>query len=271
MDLEVASDHDFEEQASALERLTIDLERLGLPTTVFSTANAAARFGKPLIRLARAGHEVGCHGLTHAPTENYRVLPPQEARTMIGEATESLRVSVSETPTSFRGPYMSTSVAAQRALLDRGYLFDFSVCAQRVDVLTARGASLGWLRAPRCPYHPSTSSPYVRGALPLWVVPLRSFGAPFISALLYLGGLSLARRFFDALLAESRQSGAPIVYIFHSYEFSSRREGNPNAGPIYHRLYLNDRSERYRRNLALFEYMMRPGEVRPITARELRL
>ena len=41
MDLEVARDHDLPSQAKVLERLHADLERIGLPITVFTTGEAA--------------------------------------------------------------------------------------------------------------------------------------------------------------------------------------------------------------------------------------
>lgn len=271
MDLEIAFDHNFEEQKIALQRLRVDLARLGLPITIFTTSNAAKAFTNPLSELARDGHEIGCHGLTHALSENYRLLSFDKAHEFIGQATSELKSTLGIMPTSFRGPYMSTSASTQRVLIDQGYVYDFSVCSQRMDLLTARGGTLGWLRAPRSPYHPAIGSPYKIGELPLWVVPLRSFGIPFISALLYLGGLSKARWFFDALLIESQVSSAPIVYLFHSYEFARKCEESPSAAPIYHSLYLQDREERYRRNLAFLEYMLRSGPVRAITANDLRL
>ena len=103
----------------------------------------------------------------------------------------------------------------------------------------------------------------------MWVVPMRCFGAPFVSALTYLAGVTFAKRFFSALLSESRRTAAPIVYLFHSYEFTRRIEGNPNHGPAYHRLYLGNRDERYHRNLRLLEHMARSDEVRPVRAGDL--
>ena len=62
MDLEVAADHDLAEQSAILERLRVDLGRLALPITIFTTANAAVTFEGPLRALARAGHEVAFMG-----------------------------------------------------------------------------------------------------------------------------------------------------------------------------------------------------------------
>jgi hypothetical protein len=269
MDLEIASDHDLEEQSAILERLLMDLDRLALPITIFVTADAGMQFKRPLRALARAGHEVGCHGLTHALSENYRTMAETAVDSAISAATLKIGDVVGSPPRAFRGPFMTTSSATQRVLTDKGYLSDFSVCAQRVDLLTARGRTQGWLTAPRTLYHPSAGSPYRRGLLPLWVVPMRCIGAPFMSALVYLVGVTFAVRFFEALLSESRRTGAPIVYLFHSYEFTRRTEGNPNHGPWYHRLYLNDREERYRRNLSLLETMVRSADVRPSRAGDL--
>jgi hypothetical protein len=269
MDLEVAADHDLAEQAAILERLRVDLRRLALPITIFATADAAVKFEGPLRALVRAGHEVACHGLTRARAEDYRVMTESTARVVIGSATRQLFEIVGREPRAFRGPFMLTSRATQRALLANGYISDFSVCAQRLDLVTARGGTCGWLTAPRFPYHPSARSPYRIGSMPLWVVPMRCLGAPFVSALLYLGGVAVVTRFFETLLSESRRTTAPIVYLFHSYEFTKRVAGNPNHGPFYHRFYLKDRDERYQRNLAVLEHMVRCDEVRPLLASEL--
>jgi len=269
MDLEVATDHDLAEQSAILERLQVDLDRLALPITIFATANAGMNFERPLRALARAGHEVGCHGLTHARSENYLTMNESEVSAAIRTATQQLGDVVGCQPRAFRGPFMSTSSSTQRALVENDYHSDFSVCAQRMDLVTARGGTRGWLTAPRSPYHPSARSPYRPGSMPIWVVPMRCFGAPFVSALIYLAGVAFATRFFEALLSESRRTAAPIIYLFHSYEFTRRVEGNPNHGPFYHRLYLSDRDERYRRNLCVLEHMVHSAEVRPALAGDL--
>ena len=269
MDLEVARDHDLESQAKVLERLHADLERIGLPITVFTTGEAARVFPLQLAKLHAAGHEVGCHGRDHAPDEDYARMPEAEARQALTRATEEIRRVVDTRPRAFRGPYMATSAATQRVLLELGYAADFSPCPQRLDFFRTRGGTARWLTAPRGPYHPASDSPFRRGTSPLLVVPLSCMGVPFLSGLLYLAGVPAVRGLFRALCAEARRTGRPIVYLFHSYEFCPRADERPDARPWLQRRYATDREGRYRRNLELLRAMLAEPDVEPLVAESL--
>jgi len=274
MDLEIARDHDLDEQREVLERLYCDLEKLGARTTVFTTAEAA-RFYAPEVRnLAARGLEIACHGLDHAVSENYRRMSPEQSRANIQKATQEILRVVGSSPRCFRGPRMTTSVWAQKALLEYGYLADFSVCSRRIDVFTARGGDLQWLFAPRLPYSPSPRSPYRRGNLPLLVVPLSCLGAPFLSGILYTLGLGTMKTLFRTLLREARRRKKPIVYLFHSYEFAHRLlkpsgyrtgPGRPHTGRFLHSLYMKDRNRRYERTMEFFEYMLSQVDIVSMT------
>lgn len=271
LDLEVAPDHDLEAQAEVLRRLRADCA--DLPLTIFATADAAARFETNVVDLVRSGHEVGCHGEDHSKQENYRLLSPPAAQAYLQRATVGLTRVLrghQDALVAFRGPCWTTSRATQRSLVELGYRGDFSVCAQRLDFLTCSGGHLGWLTAPRRAYRPSVRSPYRRGrrdAHPLWVVPMVTHGAPFMSGMLYLLGLPAMKAMFAALLAEARRTGAPIVYLFHSYEFAPWRRGASGAGQSrWHRLYARDRAWRYTANLALLRHLAQHPLTMPITA-----
>ncbi len=270
-DVEIASDHDLEEQGRILEELRADLGALGLPITLFATSEAAERYAGPLRRLQAAGHEVACHGVSHAPGEDYSRMPPEAARSHVAEATRRIAAVTGCAPRCFRGPRMTSSAAAQQALVEAGYIADFSVCSQRMDLLNSRGARLGWLVAPRRPYRPAADSPFRRGDVPLHVVPLSCAGVPFVSGLLYLAGLPAIKALFRLFLAEARRTGMPIVYLFHPYEFCARRraeDGTPQTqGPKWlHHLYRRDRRRRYADTLTLFRYMLAPADVQTLTA-----
>ncbi|MDJ0719291.1 MAG: polysaccharide deacetylase family protein [Prochloraceae cyanobacterium] len=262
VDVEVASDHDLDEQAQILDQLRCSLNNL--PITWFCTAVAAEQFSAPLRRLILAGHEIGCHGVDHSPEDDYRRMSPEGAEAALGEATHRIARVVGLRPRCFRGPRMTTSRYTQAALVTHGYHADFSVCAQRADFFISGGAELFWLFAPRGAYHPSKNSPFQRGELPLFVVNLSSLGVPFLSGVLYLGGLRLMQAFFLALLAEARRRRGAIVYLFHSYEFTSLT--HLGRQPWHQRLYLSDRPRRYEMNLALLNYMSTYPGVQPMTA-----
>jgi hypothetical protein len=278
MDLEIARDHDRAEQHVALHRLDRSCAALGLPMTVFCTADAADEFTGEVKDLARAGHEIGSHGVTHGKEERFHALPGAIVDHLICEGTRRLERHTRMRPICFRGPGMSTSAATQRALVRHGYGADFSVCPQRLDFLHSRGGTPWWLTSPRRPYRPSPASPYREGTLPLRVVPLSSVGLPFISGVLYLLGLQFMKAFFDVLLREARSRNTAIVYLFHSYEFAARRPaadpawveaGPPVPSPRLHRLYEQDRERRYSANLALLTHMVRHTQVAPMTGAHL--
>lgn len=262
VDVEIATDHNMTQQTKILDKLNTDLK--SLPMTWFCTAVAAEEFSSPLKRLQEAGHEIGCHGLDHSKDDNYQRMSEDRANMAISEATDRITKAIGKRPRCFRGPRMTTSKQTQSALLTYGYQGDFSVCAQRIDLLTCGGANMLWLFAPRGAYHPSEKNPFYRGKMPLSVVNLSCLGVPFLSGILYLGGLRFMQRFFDALLVEARHTGNPIVYLFHSYEFAELT--HPGGQPIHQRAYINDRNRRYEMNLELLQYMCRLPEVQPMTA-----
>jgi hypothetical protein len=161
---------------------------------------------------------------------------------------------------------MTTSAATQRALVEAGYVSDYSVCPQRIDFWRSGARMFETARAPRSPFHPAVHSAYARGDSPILVVPLSGLGIPFVSGALYLLGLSVMRVVFDLLLAEARVTGKPIVYLLHSYEFARFLESRNDRRPAHQRLYLRDPEVRYRRNLDLFSYMVSRPDVAAKTA-----
>ena len=266
MDLELAPDHHLEEQRRALDLLRRDLSLLKLPLTIFATARAVEAFPIETRRLSESGHEVGCHGLSHDDAENFQRMPESEVRGVLRGATSILQKTIGTSPRAFRGPRMCTSVVTQRVLVEEGYKSDFSVCPQRLDAFTCQGANLGWLAAPRNAYRPSATSPYRRGGLPIVVVPLSGCGLPFVSGLVYLLGLSCAKLCFRILLAEARRTGAPIVYLFHSYEFARFLGPCGDNRPPHQRWYTAHPGKRYALNHALFRFMLTHDDVTPTTA-----
>jgi hypothetical protein len=270
-DVEIAPDHDLEGQRATLDALRLDLRRIELPITAFCTSDAAERFAPEVRRLQGEGHELACHGLSHAADEDFSRMSSSTVRAVLSAATRRLESVTAQSPRCFRGPFMASSTTTQRVLVENGYIADFSVCSQRVDIAGCRGGRRGWLLAPRQPYFPSERSPFRRGRVPIRVVPLSALGLPFLSGILYLGGLRFMRAFFQILLHEARCTGKPIVYLFHPYEFSEKRarlDRSEHAAPSkwIHRFYTRDRHRRYEDNLDLLLFMRSQNGVRPITA-----
>ena len=269
LDLELAHDHDLDEQREVLTMLRADLAALEARVTAFTTAEAAELFSTELREWVRQGHEIGCHGLDHSPEEDYRGASLATARDWIGEASERIERALGPgtRPRCFRGPRMETSSATQQALLAEGYIADFSVCPGRFDAFACRSFAPGWLLAPRTPYRPTWDSPFRPGRFPLWVVPTTALGAPLSSGWLYLSGTPLFAAFAGLLAREARMRGGALVYFFHSYEFA-RRVARRDERPLHQRLYPRDPHRRYRANLELFASWLAQPDVEAMTASE---
>ena len=259
-DLEIAYDHDIEGQSSVLRRLLIDFESMKIPCVFFSTLDALRMFKKELSDTEPDLIEIGCHGIKHTDDENYKILN----RLTVAENISLFDgFAVSEffrKPICFRGPFMSTSSITQEVLVESGYKADFSVCSQRIDFFYSKGGDIRWLTAPRNTYKASRNNPYSRGGSGIIVVPLSCMLLPFNSGIMYLFGLAFMKSFFDFLMRESVQNGKPIVYQFHSYEFSGFTGTSTSGLPMLQKKYLSDREERYRMNLELIKYMLSYGK-----------
>jgi len=274
-DLEIANDYDFDGQRKALKILGDDLMKENMIFTVFTTADAAQLFGIELRELQQRGIEIGCHGLAHRPEENYRHLKREVASKYIKEATRQIKEIVGESPVSFRGPRMSTSSVLQKILVEEGYTAESSVCPQRLDFMNSKGGDIRWLTAPRMPYHPSEENPYKKGNTNLLEIPLSSFLLPFISGVLYITGLRFMKVLFNLFYRESKQTGKPVVYLFHTYEFSEYTSGGKNSRTgsersrySLHNFYSKKSRDRYRANIELIQYMKSFNDVEFFTCRE---
>lgn len=268
MDVEIALDHELPAQAAAIDGLRSALREMGVPVTAFATSDAAQCFAPQVQGLLADGHEVACHGLSHDETEDFSRMSPAAIRWTLATATRRITAVTGRVPRCFRGPRMTSSAATQQALVEMGYVADFSVCSQRIDLLNSRGGNLGWLSAPRRPYFPAAHSAYRRGSVPIRVVPLSCVGVPFLSGMLYTAGLPAMRALFRVLLAEGRRTGKPVVYLFHTYEFSPRTARGGARSKLLHRLYRGDRTRRRDDTLALLRYMLSHASVRPMTGSE---
>ena len=278
MDLEIAYDHDITEQKMILNKLCKDLDMLGISMTVFATSESADIFPEQIKMIHNSNHEIGCHGLNHFREENYKKISEEKIIENIILSSNNIEDKIQIAPVCFRGPGMTTSLTTQKVLMKNGYIADFSVCSQRIDIFNSIGCDIGWLFAPRLPYKSSDKSPYKKGNAPIWNIPLSCIGIPFISGILYLFGLSFMKFFFRLLLNESLKTKKPIVYIFHSYEFTNyifsteinRKLEHPerNKQPLIHKLYLKDPVKRYNINLDLLKYMLSFDSIIPVTGKD---
>ncbi len=213
-----------EDKIRSLEIATGLCGEFGIPTTFFVTANAEQATPDSLARIQAAGHEIGCHGLTHGDEENYDQMSETMQRNYIEEATGKLEKLAGNPVRVFRSPRVKTSACTLKLLAEQGYWADSSVCSQRIDFVSSNLINPGWIFAPRGPYRPHSNNAFRKGNLPIWEVPVSALIVPFISASLNILGLSATKAFFKVLYAEARRTGRPIVYLAHPAEFTSGRQ-----------------------------------------------
>ncbi|MCU0371862.1 MAG: polysaccharide deacetylase family protein [Ignavibacteria bacterium] len=275
MDLEIAHDHNIFDQKYILAKLKTDFYSGKIPLTIFSTLEALEFFNEELRDFSKEGYELGCHGINHNISENYKIMSATDILQNIKVFNDRYSLLFNKYPGCFRGPFMSTSSSLQKVLIEFGYKADFSVCSQRFDFFISKGGDIRWLTAPRLPYRPDMHNPYKKGTMPLWVIPLSSALFPFISGTMYILGINFMKTFFRVLLSESIRTSKPIVYMFHSYEFAEYK-GNlmtdnkkskvrKDSLPIHQKLYIKDKFKRYNINYEFIKYMLSFDFVKPLT------
>ena len=141
----------------------------GVRATYFTTGEVAERYPSAVSALLDAGHELGCHGVTHTAFDR---MDERTARWEIEHSSRTLRDFASVT--SFRAPYLRFPEAYVPLLAEHGFTLDSSLAkykrsyhaARRVTALTRIPASMtsSVLRLPRFvrdPWLASLSDPVV--------------------------------------------------------------------------------------------------------------
>lgn len=104
-----------------------------ITATFFTTGEVARRYPGVVRRLVEAGHELGCHGMSHQPFDR---MSRADARSEITESAAILREFAPVT--SFRAPYLRFPVEFLDLLVDAGMLVDSSTAKYK---RTPRGPS----------------------------------------------------------------------------------------------------------------------------------
>ena len=212
------TNYPLEEIRRALYEVLKEQARISSTATLFFPAEAARLLKAEVRELASAGHEIGCHGLTHRSGELYDRLGADDQMDRLRRATAELEDVVGGPVRAFRAPAFRISAATFRALDELGYDADLSINSQRLGLLSSDPWNFAWLIAPRTPYHPDGYSTWRSGRLRLWEIPLSCFILPFMSKTLMIFGLAMMHWFFRGLLAESSVTRKPIVFMTHPEE-----------------------------------------------------
>lgn len=97
------------------------LGELAVPATFFTTGEVARRYPDAVRRVLDAGHELGCHGMTHT---SFARMDAAAAREEIERSASILRDFAPVT--SFRAPYLQFPGEYVRLLEDAGFQVDSS-------------------------------------------------------------------------------------------------------------------------------------------------
>jgi len=278
-DVDYSKHHAQDDKCRAFDRLIEATGHLGIKTTFFFVAREAEQVPQYPKALAEAGHDVGCHGLTHGDEEEYDSMPVAKQKEYLRQATDIISGLSGQKTVSFRAPRVKISATTYGVLAEEGFIVDSSVCSQRFDLVSSNLFHSGWLTAPRMPYHPSKDSAFRRGDLDILVVPVSAMAAPFISSATYVLGPGIMKMFYRILLAESRRTGKPIVYLYHPYEFAAEIPGAKDYGRnvrvhgfrFRRHLYRGTPDERFDWTVQMLEYMASFDDVEFMTMRQYAL
>ena len=96
--------------------------RSGVRATYFTTGEVAARYPDAVRALVTAGHELGCHGVTHTA---FDTLDERTARWEIEQSARLLRTFAPVS--SFRAPYLRFPEPYVRLLVSASFPLDSSL------------------------------------------------------------------------------------------------------------------------------------------------
>ena len=235
-----------------------------------------------LRRLVGEGHQLACHGLLHRSPEDFSAAPLETQIAYIRRATDLLEQAAQTPVTAFRGPGFCVSPSTLLALEHCGYRADLSVNPQRLGPLSTQVGNVGWLTAPRRPYHPRRTNPYRPGDLALWEIPTTACILPFTSMVYQYLGLGFTRWFSRGLFAEARIRRTPLVYMGHPEEFFPSRTVHPRLRLKWHLFYprkgsgfrarhlLQERDEHriYQRNREMIRFLCAQEDFQFLTVNE---
>jgi peptidoglycan-N-acetylglucosamine deacetylase len=186
--------------------------------------------------VAREGHELANHTLTHA--QGFRLLSPVQKEAEIAGMEELCEQVIGERPVGFRSPGWNIGDDALPILQRRGYLYDSSVFPTVLmpllkflhwKTMSSRAAAdrttLGpawYMAAPVVPYRTSDKTLGRRGKggiveFPITVTP--AVRLPFFATFLAATGLEVFRQSYRML----RALGRPIQFMFHLSDFVDYR------------------------------------------------
>lgn len=199
--------------------------RYEIQTTFFVVADFAYECPEIVRMLLAEGHEVGLHGLTHDHRRSFDTMGLEEQIQDLLEGKKILEDIGGEEILSFRAPALRVNEFTPQALLETGFRYDSSVAPQRLDMFMSLGSKkkLAWLRASRTPYQVAENNLARCGNMPLWEVPVSSFGLPYIGTFMRIAPI-LNRLIRWCLYLETKNTKKVVNFLIHPNELITEED-----------------------------------------------
>lgn len=201
-----------------LPRLLHLYEKHNIASTFFFTGEFVEKFPRVITNVKKKGHEIGCHGYSHAVDKALDILPYETQLRDIQKAKELVEQEVGEIK-SFRAPALRINRDTITVLEKLGFTVDSSVASQRFDGPFTFGSrrKLKWLLAHRRPYFMDFDDPCKRGGSNILEIPISALGLAHIGTVMrVIPKIDHALR--QLLFYESRVCSKPIVFNIHPNE-----------------------------------------------------
>jgi hypothetical protein len=192
---------------------------LGICTTFFFTGEIAEKYPDVVRMVIPDGHEVACHGYSHADADAFDRLGYHEQVKQLIKAKDILEDISGTQVVSFRAPALRVNEFTPKALEDTGFVIDSSIASQRADSFFSFGAlrKLNRLSAPRKPYCTSRHNLAVQGDSTIYEIPISALLIPYIGTLMRVSPKACAY-LRAALHRETLVTGKPINFLIHPNE-----------------------------------------------------
>ena len=206
------------------------LRRYDVRATFFVVGDVMRHHPQLVRSLYEAGHEIGCHGLSHRPL--WSLDPERFCQELAEFDRDAEGVLPLEEIVGFRAPTFSLderSAWALQILEERGYRYDSSIFPLRTPLY-------GHQSCPVAPYHPSPQAltsdhPERSGCLefPMTAYHLGDLAIP-ISGGVYLR--MLPRSLWLYLLSRANAQGRPFVIYVHPWEADTETPRVRKLNPV---------------------------------------